>query len=688
MSGPSAHTTKISAQAFHAANFFAVGLFGFCANSPRLWFKRNEDLALVRYIYVFLFSMFISLAAWSQTKPPKVPSGLEKIDGRCNPGDNLDTCGSVFFAIEVATDGLQSENYKGYDSSWHGRRFKAYEGARYSYRLKRRKKVNGQQIPEGSILRGVAVYERQKRDKINMRWIVEPEWSDIVMWRSDFALVKKPGSDNWFRLELVSKQSQEIGHGEIKIANELSKQHIDMKNWGGVPIFKSHDAAGNATVRTISRSGEFGPVIDYIAPASLLPSGSAGVEVLEDRHLLVHRVDAQGKPFDQVFTPGGQMSLTPPLAPLMKVEYREGIYSPVYEIDRSLGLFWPVTTGQSILEKPSGLLGLRPLLSDTGFPLEAVEFERADTKPFGHCRDTTVNCPFSQFWIAVWETDEGQRLAPVGSLSLYDKFHPTLEQVLESQTSAFYDRVSMLEVPKGLKKRASESLFDHEQVKIMAARRADGSIDVIGNPAAFRYPEKLERLNSEPLIDMSDAKAFVQELERQFVEQRQETKQWWENRERERVERIAQARAEAEAQRRRQNEQRQQLLEQALAESDFGPALDLASWLGPRAITRATDAALAAGRCDLVSDSELSTARLYGERGLQINVDSCRASRRAAFAEKYVSSSMYGETETNRTISGVPAPISRPKDYAWESKLNYLKGHTSQYQCGSASFCN
>ena len=647
-----------------------------------------ERSVLIRGLSILLISILLSQWAFGQVKPPKVASSLEKIDGRCDPGDPLDACGSVFFSIEVIPDGVRSERFKGYDTGLHGRKFKAYEGARYTYRLKRKKKVNGTSLSKGSILRGVAVYERKNRDKIEMRWVVEPEWADVFMWRSDFALVKSPNSDSWFRLELVSGQAELIGEGQVLVARELSKQHIDMKHWGGVPVFKSQGPTDTSTLRTISRSGELGPVIDSVAPESLLSRKGPGAEVLEDQHLLVHRVDADGKAFDQVFTPDGQMSLTPPLAPLMKAEYREGIYSPIYEIDRSLGLFWPVTTGQSILEKPPGLLGLRPLLADTNFPLEPVEFERAGAIPFGHCRDTSGNCPFSQFWIAVWETAEGQRLAPVGTLSLYDKFHPTLEQVLESQKSALYDQISMLDVPGGLRKWASESLIDREQVKIMAGRRPDGSFDVIGNPSAFAYPESLVRLNSQPLIDMNDARAFVLELERQYVEQRQENQRWWEQRERDRVARIAQARAEADALRRRQNEQRQQQFELNLAERNFGSALDLATWLGPQATTRATDAALSAGRCDLVSDSELTTARLYGEQNLRLLVDSCRSARRASVSESYVSSSVFGGTESARPSTGIPAPVSRPKDYAWESKLNYLKGHTSQYQCGSASFCN
>lgn len=661
----------------------------------------------------FWLAALMDVAHAKKFKQASMPNNLTYADGEhcgtnTNRGFDMKGCKTSIKYIKI-TEPKYKKDYLTSSSA-----YETYVSKRIV--KKAHKLKNGARVEAGDEVFGLALilmgevkdkankkYKRRKR--IASEWLIKPEWSKIVAWRSDFALVKKPGTEQWYRISLPNGKLTPWHKGDIIKARGFSLNTTKNDKLKKKPVFllqSESDGTLTARLMVMDAEVELGPAVDRILKLSDMPEDRVPLEVFTDGTILAHRLDENGKVYDQMFVSSFDRALSPPMTPIRTVvipnhvNARKNHRTPLVEIDPAKGLYWPVTTGVSVISKPENLIGMRPLQKGadrTLSPIDAHFISAGRDGAFKSCIAGTPECPFGSYWIGVWDDADGLTFTPTGTYN--PSRFPPLDMLTQRHEGFVFTELRPVPVPETLTQLHVHHYTIRQANKFAAGRNKQGQYEAMGWYSGYTSSGiKLRPLSATPRASFALAANDVELFARSVIKQKQEREAA--RRAEEKAYQDMLKRREEEARQRRvaaQNQARQNM-KQALAAGQYAQALDYSIYADARAVGDAAVAAIRAGYGHLVSDAELYTAVRAlptNQRGtVQREMDERRdASRAAALRASQMPSTGYSSSSTTQTKRyNNPASISRPTDYEWQSKLNYLKGNTSQYKCGSSSFCN
>lgn len=637
------------------------------------------------YFLALATAIGLTSPANAKQREAKLPSGLVDLRlGGCSPETPVEKLCQIRADFTSASDRFLDED---------GRPTKRPRIHVTPYRMKK-----------GGELRWGATYRAANGKRV---WLVEPVWADLELLSADLAIAQKPGSGEWFKLDTIAQTQTLLGTGHGGLVERLASQWLEGKS---KDAYFARDAGdGTDTLQLIRVSGEPGTMeVDRMVPAGLLPKRRAPVEALEDGTLLLHRLDANGRVFDQIFSSDMTVALTGPMPPLLIADYGKQRRYTFLEIDRQRRLFWPVR-GSDIRAKPPGMLGLRPVsgrFTAAAEPISETELQALyssadqDNSPYAAqmpiCSVNQPGCDFSSVWSAIWSIEGAPRIALLGE-SLPDPHYvfydlPTFEEFAGSAAAADYVLVRALS-ERGKYQGADIPNNQHLTNAILIAQRSDGLFEFLAHKNDQRINGKTgfalineadTPLNSEPA-----AVAYANYVFRKW------TNQFLKRAQAESDAKIALAKRGREL-REAAARQRQGRLEvnfnSALNGKQFTQAIRIAWSVGPQAVYRATMAALQADRADAVGRAEIQVAQGFASPG-----DQALLSARERALDQLELSMQRRFVAADVALSGGETLASEPyvdtnkqiMDAArFESRMNYLSGNTSSYLCGSASFCD
>lgn len=559
-------------------------------------------------------------------------------------------------------------------------------------------------------------------------WVIKPEWSGLFPINSDYAIVRKPGKDDWLTLQIDKGKTSKIGKGEIRIVDVLHPESM-AREWAD-PVFRyylsTNDNGDTQTVSFLTWNDKKKRVDALKGVANVLsPSNEAGLVPLQltfanDVILRTRKADGEiresvamgreirfGTPKYNIipYTPAGPgpFVYTAPSRQLMRV------------LDSEKQLYFPYgkqSEASAVLrgDKPefAGFLGARPVGDRVTTELKANPLHQYDQGGLA----------------AVWQTDDGIRLAPLLKMppescfmSIYDRTlcairqgplkyldYPSDGAIAQSREFAVYEVIEHIDVP-------DEARYTNGDTSIKAALRCylpDGRVDIW---AAMPYVANMRRppikLNATPLPDADAADAFFASIatsqglidlrKAEYDKMMGDLEERFRVAEEERRAALTPAeRAEEDRQRewsRKRAERDAEIAARVQSKLDAGlydAAMDVAkeNWAD---VPKVVALALQAGRADVVDDEALRHAyntREYDDWGAKSAVAQAFFARfppavRASSSYQYQS----GGYTSGRTYDN-PAPLYTMPDYQMESKMDYLSGLSSSYMCGSSSFCN
>ena len=565
----------------------------------------------------------------------------------------------------------------------------------------------------GEIRWGAVYFDRRKNNRKQKMWLIEPRWAELHLLDADHALVRVPGTRTWQRLDTITGKTVPIGDGSAGPILSLSD---DWGNPGPVNhVFLARtDEDGSATLILLTPEGlPTNVMINRVVPPNKMPRGRRSIEKLDDGTLLIHRLDAQGRVFDQIFNAEGTVAMTPPMPPLVLAQYSTFRRFLLLEIDRGRRLFWPVR-GSDVLSKPPGIVGMRPAHGRFTAQLEPIspteqqalyKATAGDPSPYAaeipRCLVGTPGCDFSMVWAVAWEQPEGARLSLLGdSFAAGNYWHYDLARFAEISASAASAHYTLVRnVPERPETARSAMVAGGGTVTridtLLIAGRDDGGFDFIahGGEQLTKKGELhfgLVNLALVPLSSESQAVAYTSSV---MTNMRDHQREQW---------RQEQARIQEDASRLRQSRELQAARAQDAKESRFNTALASRDWqnaiqaawqLSNAAVHRVTIAALNAdggyyvGYAELQLAETLATAAektLLSQHEVTLNAQAVRNQQR------FVGSPSPGTSSpsTSTATPYVDTAASEMSNRIFNSRMDYIEGKTSSYQCGSASFCN
>lgn len=540
-------------------------------------------------------------------------------------------------------------------------------------------------------------------------WLIEPEWSEIKLLNADIAIVRAPGTGQWQRINTLTKARTALGSGTADYLPLLISTWVQGRKQDG---FFAQDAGdGTETLRIINTNGSFSDgSVDRVIPAAKLPKGRFPVEALEDGTLLVHRLDANGKVFDQVFEKDLTTALTPPMAPLVIADYGFRRRYAFVELDRARRLFWPVH-GSDIRAKPPGMLGIRPVSGRYTAAAEPVSEQQLQTlygapandpspyaKDLPTCFVDTPECDFSMVWSAIWDQDEEPRIALIGDAEDVDRYLysydlPTFDAFAESLKSADYTLVRAISEQSRYNGEDIPS-YDNNARTLFVAQRSDGTFDYWSFQKTMNSESRivfgLYELTDVPLTSEEQAVLYTKTVFRNWANAY--NKQMTSESE-ERIRLAKRAKANREAKEREIQMRREDRFRSALDSRRYSEAIDAAWSVSSQAVHQATIAALKADRGSSVGRAEIRVASAFAtaqEKSLlasrEYELDRLEIAERRRFATAPATRS--GSSPSSSSQAYVDTGMAIMENARMESRMNYLSGKTGSYLCGSASFCN
>lgn len=661
---------------------------------------------MTRFALLFVALLFLGLApahAKPSQKLAKVPRNLEATQTHIDP------------SCEVKQPGTYCEEFslrlfpKGGDAGT-GR----YARQRRVFRDKK----------TGERIFGVSHTVTDTEKKFETAWLIEPKWTNLHMLNSDVAYGQLAGTQDVYAIDTVAGTTTKIGQGDFAFGyalvgstfvsyyeSALDNPYLYETASDGTISIRMIDSATNSVAASVA--------IDRVVPQAQLPKGRSPIEVFADRTVLVHRLDANGKIFDQIFDASGAKALTPPMPPLVMAVYASRNHQMFVEIDRERRLLWPVR-GSDVIAKPDDLIGLRPLtgvVTSQVKPLTPAELtnlyrpETPDSSPYVAdlpvCVVEQPGCDITLKWTALWERDGRQiGLALLGDAAIQNQGYrqydlPTYLEIAATSDVADYDFVRDLAPdPK------QESIYSHGRA-VYASRRFDGMFDV---HAYDRTDTKgqFERINVASLPSENAAKDF------------------WESQQQAARAQLAQSEAEQQAFRKQQTVELQQKVAaiavmaaanqqaaraeqaKALAEGNYWLAMQIARRKLPQrdlyqTVMHAFDAGQeqAVGLADIEIAKQFANAEENARLNARANLITYQADLERAEAARAFSVQNMLTAARNYQGSPVSIPSSASNSGAssstantalenaqFESRMNYLEGKTGQYLCGSSSFCD
>lgn len=654
-------------------------------------------MSILKLLAVCLIAATMSVAARAQMPPPG-PSGLE-----------LEIAGEIdVYQMPMTWEDGQTFNLAG-----------RFYYARY---------VDGA-LPLGSLERAKsALYGVYFSAGGESRWVIKPEWSGLFPVNSDYAIVRKPGKDEWLSLQIDKGKTSKIGKGEVRIMDVLHPE--SMARESEEPLYRyylSTNDNGDTQAVTLLNWNAKKKRVEALKsfPNALSPANQEGLVPLQltyGRDVIVRRRLPDGAIDERVvnqsairfgsakfdvllYNPSGTgpFVFTAPSRLLLRV------------LDSEKQLYFPYQSQGEAAEvlnanapEFSGFLGARPVGDRVTTELSA--------NPLYHQDEAGL--------VALWETDDGVRLAPLLEMppeacfmSIYDRSlcsvrqgklnyldYPSEGTIKQSREYAVYVAIEHIELPENVRHTNGDT-------SIKAALRCylpDGRVDIW---ASMPYISNMRRppvkLNATPLPDADAADAFMRSIATPdgliALRKAEYDKMMGDLAERFRIAEEERRAALTPAERAAEDTHREwtrkhaeraakiaERVETQLTLGDYGAAMDIAleDW---GEVPKVVALALEAGRADVVDDDVLRHAyntREYNEWGAKNSVAQAFFSRfppavRASSGYQYQSSASTG----GRTYDN-PAPLYTMPDYRMESKMNYLSGLSSSYMCGSSSFCN
>jgi len=564
------------------------------------------------------------------------------------------------------------------------------------------------------------------------RWVIKPEWSGLFPVNSDYAIVRKPGAEDWLSLQIDKTKTTTIGKGDIRIMDVLHREAT--ATFSADPVYRYYiSSADNGDTQTVallrwndkqkkietwgSFAGVMSPASDAGLPPLQLtygldvimrsPNNSDGVQERVVNHSTIKfHTSKTAPPLISRFSTQGPFVFTAPSRLLLKVlDAKRQLYLPY------LGELDTYTLLRNGSEGIEGFLGVRPV----------GERVTADL------RDNPLYQPEEAGLAALWETPDGVRLAPLLRPPhvpcyqfAYDKASCPITQVRAryidypgeayikaSRSIARYVAIEHIDLPEEVRDMPGS---DTRIAAALLCVMADGRVDIwAAMPAVSNLRASPTKMNPEPFATRKEAEDFVrsvsypQGLNNYRIAENnkmfERIAEGWRVHEQNRRAALTPAQR---AQEDREDEWRRQRAERSAsrtarvqAQLDAGnveAAMEIAmeDWAD---LPKVVNYALANGRSDLVGDEALRHVHevsSFGKSRPDAAVANEYARRFPPSVRAAGSSYQYqslGDPFNARRYAD-PAPLYTAPDYQMESKMNYLSGLTSSYMCGSSSFCH
>ena len=586
-------------------------------------------------------------------------------------------------------------------------------------------------LPEGSLERAkTAAFGVYFSAGGASRWVIKPEWSGLFPVNSDYAIVRKPGKDDWLSLQIDSGKTSKIGKGEVRIMDVLHREAMALHT--DDPVYRYYmataDTGDTQTVTLLRWNNEKKRVeTATIIPNVLSPANAAGLPPLQltyDLDIIIRsRVESEGIREWVFENPTIRFGNSKKLDPYIPLEGGKGpfvftapsrLLLKVLDADQQLYLpYRDLHDADFILraeaDEYEGLLGVRPVGDRVTTDLK--------NNPLHHHEEAGL--------AALWKTKSGVRLAPLlqtpaqncvdvafdkagcailqGRIKYFD--YPEKYYLKQSRENALYIAIEHIELPEEVRD------IPGNDTRISAALRChlpDGRIDIW---AAMPYVANLRnppvKMNPEPFATRKEADDFVKsvsyreglyayriaENDKMF----ERIAEGWRVHEQKRRAALTQAQRDHEDLEEKWRQQREQrsadrtaLVQSQLDAGNIEGAMDIAmeDWAD---LPKVVAYALERGRPDLVGDAQLRQvyqSSSYGKSTPAAAVSS-EFFRRFPVAVRAAPSGYQWQSAASSSgaKSADPAPLYRAPDYQMESKMKYLSGQSSSYLCSSSSFC-
>ena len=564
-----------------------------------------------------------------------------------------------------------------------------------------------QAMKTGNILWGASYYDRRKQQM----WLVEPRWAELHLLDADYALGRAPGTQTWQRIDTLTGKAVPIGDGGGGTIPRL------LASWGTYQAlnraFLTRNADdGSATLVVLSPEGmPTNVTINRVVPTEKLPKGRVPIEQLDDGTLLVHRLDEKGRVFDQIFNAEATVAMTPPMPPLVMVDYDNRRRFMLLEIDRERRLFWPVR-GSDVLSKPPGIIGMRPVsgrFTSLLEPVSAAEQQAlytsvaGDPSPYAaqmpRCLVGRRGCDLSRVWTVAWQEADGVRLALVGDSKEADNYWlydlPSFKEIAGSGAAADYTLVrNVTERPETARSAMVAGGGAVTRIdSLLIAGRADGRFDFLAHGGVMepkgRLVFDLKNLALVPLANESQAVTYTSKVMDNMREHEREAWRIAQEQVQEAARNLREKRAREAAQAKNLISQR---FESAFARRDWSVAIPAAWRYTNDAVYRATIAALKSNGGGYIGYAEIQLAENFAtpaEKSLltghaaRLNEEAERSQQRFASPQSAASNGPSASSPTPYVDTSAADMSNR----IFNSRMDYLEGKTSGYLCGSASFC-
>lgn len=587
-------------------------------------------------------------------------------------------------------------------------------------------------LPEGSLERAKStLYGVYFSAGTTSRWVIRPEWSGLFPVNSDYAIVRKPGADEWLSLQIDKSKTTKIGKGDIRIMDVLHRE--SMATLSADPVYRYYmSTVDNGETQTVAllrwdqkkkRVETWGNFPGVLSPASKSgmpplqltyrldvimrsPNNSDGVPERVISHPTVHFAPSKtAPPLVSRFSTQGPFVYTAPSRLLLKVlDADQQLYLPyVSEADT----YELLRKGSEGIE---GFLGVRPVGDRVTADLRA--------NPLFHRDEAGL--------AALWQTAEGVRLAPLLQPPhlncfdyIYDKAlcpvlqgrvkyndYPRADYIKASRSIARYVTIERVDLPEEVRDiPGADTWIAAALLCIMP----DGRIDIwAAMPAVNNLRGSPTKMNPEPFATRKEADDFVRSVSyRQgLINYRiaendkmfERIAEGWRVHEENRRAALTDAQRAQEdreevwrRERAERSADRSARVQSQLDAGNIEAAMEIAmeDWADlPKVVTYA----LQNGRADLVGDEALRhvyEATNSGNKFPDAAVSQEFLSRFPPSVRAAGSSYQYqsvGDPFNARRYAD-PAPLYTMPDYQMESRMNYLSGQTSSYMCSSSSFC-
>ncbi|MEH6489009.1 hypothetical protein [Hyphomonas oceanitis] len=558
----------------------------------------------------------------------------------------------------------------------------------------------------GTDLYGIYYNSANGAAKKDGDWVVKPEWSGVFPINTDQMLVRAPGTETWYVLRLSNGKLKKLGDGQIGMTHVVDEEVTDLVNLYGDELYYliTADDGTRQTIHLLSWNSfaqeySLRPAIDNVVPAATL--GESPVKVTLHQDFFVRRYRPDGSVHDFIVDRDPSVSLEnqPRFASTLEITYP--FKQAMWVLDAEKQLYAPIEDNDALgsMRYVQGTdpeyLGVRPVGRGvtTGLkehPLEAY--------PDG-------------FMVAVWQTTNGERLAPLKPdwrsymfsidtwSGAYDADRSTYyfnywnpHHAVESKSWARFTEVYPVYIPEAVRNDPDPELAIYNGIYCVFP---DGTVDVNVVQAGYAKGWYF-RANPERLVDMDAARQFVTESMtvegrraihahlNKLIADDEARKAASELRKKEAEQAAIVARREAEEQ---ALEAKHDQVRRKLAVGDYSGALSLAYDGDTRFLPEAIVTVMKAGYGDMVTldmaESCMTWADIWQQSycGNRIWTLKPAPNRTVQYGPAYSGSSGSSAASADTSQYDIMEAARQ------SSRDAYNSGNTGSYMCGSGQSC-